>query len=153
MVRRPFDLAAPDNAAPFRILFYSGTILPDLLSRPFYIIFPSTYLWITALHTPLAMLIIITMLSLLFHSGIRKRVFLNLCGGAALHFLLDALQKHVSGNNFWLFPFSWKNFSYGVAWPEDILLLIPVWIILAFITELIVRKREKQLSGLSHLSS
>ena len=28
---------------PFRILFYVGTVLPDLLTRPWYILFADTY--------------------------------------------------------------------------------------------------------------
>ena len=129
LVRRPFDRrASQGKILPLRPLFYLGTILPDILTRPWYILFPITHDWTLCLHTPLGMLLFTGILALFFESSLRKRAFINLSTGVGCHFLLDALQKQVTGNNFWLFPFSWKSVEYGIAYAEDYLDLIPLWI-------------------------
>lgn len=148
LVIRPFDLRA-SNPEQFsiRILFYLGTVLPDLLTRPWYILFPVTKDWTLVFHTPLGMLITSGCIALLFTPRLRKSAFLNLIGGGSLHFLLDSLQKQIYGNNFWLFPLSYKNFEIGIAWAEDFLNLIPLWILLIALLESgqwIMRRKTKR---------
>ena len=148
LVIRPFDLGA-SNSKPFSIwiLFYLGTMLPDLLTRPWYILFPVTKDWTLVFHTPLGMLITSGCIALLFTPHLRKSAFLNLIGGGGLHFLLDSLQKQIYGNNFWLFPLSYKNFEIGIAWAEDFLNLIPLWILLIALLESghwIMRRKTKR---------
>ena len=139
IVRRPYELAQKDkNLMPFRSLFYLGTILPDILTRPFYIIFPATFDWTYPFHTLLGMGLTILLISQFFDASIRKRVFLNLTGGMGLHFLADALQVQIHGNNFWLFPFSWKNFSYGIATASQMITYIPYWIVAIILFEVVI---------------
>ena len=136
VLRRLFDLANGQKPVNhFRILFYIGTVLPDVLTRPFYIILPINIDWTVALHTPLGALLSCSIFALLFEVKIRKIAFLNLTGGAGIHFLLDSLQKQVSGDNFWLFPLSYKDFSFGLMWAGDIIPLIPLWIGLVIMLE------------------
>jgi len=146
LIRRPYELAKHKVGLPFRSLFYLGTILPDILTRPFYIIFPATYNWTFPFHTLLGMGLTTLLLSQFFDAAIRKRAFINLAGGATLHFIVDALQIQIHGNNFWLFPFSWKNFSYGLATAGQMIEYIPYWIIGIIIFEsmvyLIRKKRQ-----------
>jgi hypothetical protein len=145
LVRSPFDLRPSAKILPAaRTLFYLGTLLPDLLTRPWYILFPFTRDWTLFFHTPIGMGITAGFFTLLLASHLRKTAFLNLTGGAALHFLLDSFQKQVNGNNFWLFPFSYKNFSLGFAWAEDFLRFIPLWILLIILLELWIWKRRKK---------
>ena len=136
IIRRPYEIIQKDKTAlPFRSLFYLGTILPDILTRPFYIIFPATYNWTYPFHTLLGMGLTILLISQFFDPSIRKRIFLNLTAGMVLHFLVDALQVQLHGNNFWLFPFSWKNFSYGIATAGQMIEYIPFWIVAIIIFE------------------
>lgn len=136
IVRRPYELARKGKTVfPFRSLFYLGTILPDILTRPLYIVFPATFNWTYPFHTLLGMGLIILIISQLFNSGIQKRVFINLTGGTVLHFIVDALQVQMHGNNFWLFPFSWKNFNYGITTAGKMIEYIPFWILAIIILE------------------
>ncbi|MBN2103738.1 hypothetical protein JW835_06835 [bacterium] len=135
--------------SPFRTLFYIGVILPDILTRPGYILFSGTYDWTVALHTPMGAMMVCCILSFLFEKAIRKRAFLYLTFGALSHFILDALQKQLIYNNYWFFPFSWKSVGWGIAGAGTILEWIPVWLIVILIFEITVwmgRKRKKSLS-------
>ena len=119
LLRRPFDLKKQIWNPNLRILFYVGTILPDILTRPFYILFPSTFSWTVAIHTFAGMFIICALIAFFFEVKIRRQVFVLLISGAAFHFLLDAFQKQLIGNNYWLFPLSWKNFGLGIFWAGE----------------------------------
>ncbi len=111
------------------ILFVVGTMLPDMLSRPFYILFPALHWWVMPLHTPVGMVIVCWMLAGFFQANERRRVFGALAGGVLLHFLLDAPQKHIAAGYFWLFPFSWTTYEWGLWWSEDSIKIVP-WVIL-----------------------
>ena len=136
LIRRPFDVKKADRpAAPFRYMFYFGAILPDILTRPWYIIFPATHDWTVVFHTPFGMILTCALVSLLFESTLRKRIFINLFAGSFGHFLLDALQKKFTGNDYWFFPVSWKSVGYGLAYADQFMDLIPLWIGLVAVLE------------------
>jgi hypothetical protein len=146
LVKRPFDFSRnANNPVPFRILFYFGTILPDILTRPFYILFPITKDWTVPFHTPFGMIVTCALLALLFESSIRGRVFINLLGGAFFHFFLDALQKHLNEGIFWFFPFSWKSGGFQLLWADQIMDFIPLWIGLIIILESCIFLRRKKI--------
>lgn len=134
--RTPELFSSKYGGTPQRILFYMGTMLPDLLSRPWYILFPPLKDWVIAMHTPIGALLSFAILSYFFEPHFRKSAFFNLCGGGALHFFLDAFQKQILGNNFWLFPFSWKDFGFDVFWAGDVIPLVPLWIFLFILIEI-----------------
>jgi len=137
LIKRPFELkSAEKSATAFRIIFYFGTVLPDILTRPFYILFPAIYNWVIFFHTPAGTILASAFVALFFETTIRKKVFINLVTGAGLHLFMDALQKQISGNNFWLFPFSWKDFGFGIAWPGEIMYFIPLWLALVILMEM-----------------
>jgi hypothetical protein len=136
LARRPFEFRNPSaNPVPLRILFYIGVMLPDLMSRPWYILFPALHDWVIAFHTPFGMLVACAFASLLFERRLRKRAFGWLFLGTILHFITDCLQKQVTGNNFWLFPLSWKNFGVGLFWAGEAIPFVPVWIALVLLME------------------
>lgn len=136
LVKRPWDKACSlEHAAAFRILFYFGTILPDITSRALNIAFPSTLKWTLALHTPAGSLLCCIALALLFEPEIRKRAFLNLTGGAALHYFLDTLQYATTPVFFWGFPFTWADSSLHILDAGDIVLFSPVWVFLVVLLE------------------
>jgi hypothetical protein len=137
LIRRPFDFVESAGAVPsLRILFYLGTILPDILTRPWYILFPVTHDWTLPFHTPAGALAACGLLALLFEPGLQKKAFWLLAAGSILHFILDGFQKQIIGNNFWLYPFTWKDFGYGVIWAGEIMRYIPYWLGLVVILEI-----------------
>ena len=123
---------------PAAILFTVGTMLPDLLSRPFYIIFPALHWWVMPLHTPIGVALVCWMVTGLFKKEQRKIVFVALFAGAMFHFLLDAPQKHVVAGYFWLFPFSWTTYEWGLWWSEDSVRIVPFVILLVAFVEIIL---------------
>lgn len=148
VVNRPFELSKnKKNVFPFRIILYVGTILPDILTRPWYIMFPATKPWTACLHTPFCVLLVCGLIALFFEPAIQKRVFYYLSIGAALHFFLDSFQHHIIGSNYLLFPFSWRHVGYGLFSPGEIIPLIPLWIVIILIMEIAInlyKKSKKQ---------
>lgn len=121
-------------------LFLFATTLPDLATRPLYIILPQSYWFLKPLHTPLGLLLLCFALSGLFAQQARNRVFLLLLAGCALHLLLDLFQKHLHGGYPLLFPLSWETFEIGLLWPAQTLYFIPVWFFVIFM--IIMRRRS-----------
>ncbi len=118
-------------------LFYLGVILPDVLTRPVNILLPPLYWFVRPLHTPLALTMVCLLLSYFFAETVRRKVFLSLIFGAYFHLVLDLFQKAIGPAYPWLFPFSWRSFQIGLFWPEDSLVLLPVWGLLGIV--LVVR--------------
>lgn len=135
--RGPAFFSSKPSQIHGRILFYIGTMLPDLLSRPWYILIPPLKDWVIALHTPMGALLTFAIFTHFFEPRFRRLAFLNLCGGGGLHFFLDAFQKQILGNNFWLFPFSWKDFGFDVFWVGDVIPFVPLWIFLFIVIEIL----------------
>ena len=138
-----YILKTPSRWSRFRVPFYLGAILPDLLSRPFYILYPPATYIVYSLHTPVISAVICLLIAQFFEGEIRSRVRTNLLLGITLHYGLDLLQKHVIVPYFWFFPFSWKTFELGLFWPEDSLQLVPVWISLVLIIEVILQVKKR----------
>ena len=130
-----YFILRPKIFARYRVIFYLGTILPDLISRPIYILFPKIVDYTIATHTPVFSLLVCLLLTQLFAQKIQRVVFLYLACGGALHFLLDILQRHLATGYTLLFPFSWKSFEIGLVWPEQTVTLIPFWIAAIIIFE------------------
>ena len=134
-----YFLTRPRFFQRFRILFYLGTILPDILARPVHILFPELYLYSVAIHTPIFMFIVTLLFGELVHPSISKQAMLYLCAGIMLHFFLDLFQKHLTAGYYWFFPFSWTSFEVGLFWPEAPVRLIPMWLLLVLGIELVLR--------------
>ncbi len=111
-------------------IFLLGALLPDLLTRPVYILWPGAYWFVKPVHTPVGIVLSCLAVSGLFVARQRKRVFLWLTAGAFLHLFLDLFQRHLVGGYALAFPFSWKSWEIGWIWPEQTLFLLPVWLML-----------------------
>ena len=111
-----------------------GTVLPDLVTRPLYIVLPQLYWFIKPLHTPIGIVLVCLLLSGFFVKHHRNRVFIYLLAGSALHLMFDLLQRHMHGGYPIFFPFSWAPWEFGVLWPEETLYFMPMWVgIIAFV--------------------
>jgi hypothetical protein len=156
LIRRPLEIRRKDSlSVPLRILFYIGTIFPDILTRPWYILFPASHDWTFPLHTPIGALLACGLLALLFEPAIRKRAFAFLTAGAGLHFLLDIFQKQTVGGYTLLFPVSWKQFTLGLFRPRQFMTAIPLWIGLVVLLEIgmhLFRKRASWYPSTSNKS-
>ncbi len=139
-----YILKIPDRWARFRIPFYLGALLPDLISRPWIILYPPSSFLVYSLHTPLMTAIVCLIIAQFFEDNIRSQVRVNLLLGVALHYSLDIFQKYLTVGYHWLFPFSWKSFGLDLFWPEDSVRFVPLWIGLILITEAVLQYRKRQ---------
>lgn len=114
---------------PILLLFIIGTILPDVLSRTFMIIFPQLKWFFHAFHTPIVIILFTLLFSLIFEKSLRLIVFKYVLLGAFFHCLLDFFQTGVSDTAYlWFFPFSATyDFRIGIFWAEDTLVLTPLF--------------------------
>lgn len=140
-------------AAPFwgrtsvRLLFWTGVLLPDLLTRPFYILFPPAFWPVMPMHTPIGYLCAVGLLVQVFaERHLRKTAFWSLSAGGLLHFALDALQRHIGDGYHWLFPLSWCSYSEGLFWPEDSLQVLPWCVGVIILNELWFRTQRAKTS-------
>jgi hypothetical protein len=134
----------PDRYARHRAAFYLGTIIPDILSRPIYIIRAELFPYTVGIHTPVFLAAFCLLLSQFFSETIRAGICRFLLAGVGLHLLLDLLQSHLFGGYFWLFPFSWRSFEIGLFWPETLLSFAPLWIIMILLSELVIRLKKRK---------
>jgi len=108
--------------------FLVGAVLPDILTRPFTILWPGSFWWTMPLHTPLGLLLVCAAFAFLHRPAARASVFLNLGAGSLVHVALDLFQAHLAGSYFLFFPFSWRSIEVDLIWPETTLYLLPLWI-------------------------
>jgi hypothetical protein len=128
-----------------RVLFYIGALLPDVLSRPFYILWPALSPFTVALHTPIFVLLFVLFIAQWFTAPLRPLVRATLLSGCALHFLLDIFQKHIDGGYLLLFPFSWRFTDFGLFWPEATTQFAPWLLVVIIVIEGIWTLGQKQL--------
>jgi hypothetical protein len=91
-----YILKAPNRWSLFRVPFYIGALLPDLLTRPLQIVFPPLGKAVYSLHAPISVVLFCFLLAQFFKKDIRAGVRTNLLLGSFLHFGLDLLQKKQS---------------------------------------------------------
>ncbi len=130
-----------------RALFYLGALLPDLLARPIYILFPKLFFFTVAIHTPAFMIIVTLLFSEFFPGKSRSAAATWLFAGIMLHFMLDFFQRHLLTGYYWLFPFSWRSFELPLFWPETPVRFIPLWIALIAATEAALFLRKRRLTA------
>lgn len=119
--------------ATLRLAILTGVLLPDLLTRPFYIIWPQTYEFVRPLHTPFTYAIACWMLTQLFASrSLRRVIFTGWLLGGLLHFAADALQQQFLKPYLWLFPICRCETHWGLFGPEASLDVLPVTLLLTF---------------------
>ncbi len=126
-----------------RLFFYIGVLLPDLLSRPFHILNPKWQPFTLAVHTPVFMFVFCLLFAELFSPPLRREVRLYTFAGSLLHFGLDLLQRHIGSGYFWLYPFSWNSFEWGLFGPEASVSFVPLWIIIILISEWVIRRQSR----------
>ncbi len=139
IVRRTSEIAQHKIYIPQTYtMFYLGSILPDLIVRPFTMVFHSrgVYWFLSPTHLPLGLVLLCYIIAMCFHKSHRKKFFGLLMLGSGLHCFLDVLQKHLtSGDYHWFFPFSWKTFSLQLFWPSDSILALPFLLVIFIILE------------------
>lgn len=128
----------------FLVIYLLGAILPDIVTRPFMIIFPQVSNFFHAFHTPTALILIVLLLSLFFESEIRPKVFKLLALGTLTHLFLDLFQNGVGDRGYsWFFPFSYYDFRIGLFWPEDSISILPLVISIFIVDYFVSRKSQK----------
>ena len=125
------------------VVFLLGACLPDLATRPFYIIYPKLFWYVMPAHTPLGLLVLCFGLSGFFIAAQRKQVVLTLASGCTLHLLRDLLQRHMHGGYVLLFPFSWVIFEFGLFRSEISFYFLPLWLLLAGLMVWRMKRKNK----------
>ncbi|HNW58055.1 MAG TPA: metal-dependent hydrolase [bacterium] len=141
-------LARPGRWRQVRLPFFLGAILPDIISRPIYILNPRWQGYTVALHTPLFALLCGLLLAEGMAPALRRGARLALSAGILLHFALDLMQCHLGAGYYWFFPFSWKSFELGWIWPEATVCWIPLWLgTMAVVEAVLWWRRTRRLSA------
>lgn len=109
-------------------LLYLGAILPDLFSKPPTILFSASWVYWLSMptHTPLGTMLLCYLVAMQLEEKERPLGLALLGAGAALHYVMDLIQTHVSsGAYYYFFPLSWKTFHIPLFWPSDSVLAVP----------------------------
>lgn len=123
-----------------KLSFLTGVLLPDLLTRPFYILFPVTHDFVMPMHTPIGYTVACWLIVQLFADyALRKTVLAGLLAGGVLHFAADALQIQFLGSYQWLFPLCRCDVRWGLFWPEAPVDWLPVTVAVAVAACSVVR--------------
>lgn len=129
--------------ATLRLTFLTGFLLPDLLTRPFYIIWPATYDFIMPMHTPIAYALVCWLITQLFADrNLRRTVMTGLFAGGLLHFAADALQRQFLTGYNWLFPICRCEWRWGLFTPEEPVRWLPLTVVTATLFVTIARGRQ-----------
>lgn len=124
-------------------IFLAGSIVPDLLTRTFYLfVSGQVYYYVYPLHTPFGLFFA----ALLCAQFFRKRLlfFKWFSLGILFHLFLDLLQKKIYPDGYsWLFPFSAQSFHIPLFWPHESLFILPFLLIPACIIVLIKKIKRK----------
>jgi hypothetical protein len=123
-------------------LYYLGTILPDLLTRPFTILYPPSRAYVAPLHSPFCCVLASVVLARAFAPPLRARAFKLLAVGAIFHQLLDLIQKQIGDGYCIFFPFSAHGPTAGLLWPDQTLWLSPALVLVALALAWRERKNE-----------
>ena len=126
--------------------FIIGGILPDILTRIPTMLHEGSYWYVVSFHTPLVQVIVCYLIAMCFKIEYRRSVFLWLYCGVVFHFLPDALQRHMGKGYSWFFPFYFDSYQWGLFWPEESLLFVPILLLLWLLVYSgdVFKKRKKQ---------
>lgn len=126
------------------VIYLLGALLPDIVTRPFMIMFPSLRHFFHAFHTPIALALVILLISLYFEETIRLKIIKLLTYGTLTHLFLDMFQASVGERGYgWLFPFSYWDFNFGLFWPEDSVTVLPLVIGVFFVDFILSLRKNK----------
>lgn len=139
--------AALKPRQPLRLAFLLGVLLPDLLTRPVYILFPGTDAFVMPLHTPIGYAIACWLIvQAADQRGLRRDIMRGLMTGGLLHFALDALQRQFDRGYEWMFPICRCQTTWGLFWPETSVDWLPITIIVAALLSVALRNRTTRYS-------
>jgi hypothetical protein len=121
------------RAKKYMSFFMIGAILPDIFTRIPTLLYEGAYWYVVFFHTPLLQILVCYLIAMCFKIEYRKPIFFWLYCGVVFHFLPDALQRHMGRGYSWFFPFYFDSYQWGLFWPEESLLFVPVlallWVI------------------------
>lgn len=141
-----------------RYIFALGCILPDLIDKsiPYSISFLYTYgVYLGLLekndfyfpsfeflHSPFCLIILIYIISQLFHEEYRKNIFILIAIGTLIHLILDMIQGNSCGIGYlWYFPFSLdKSDILTLFYDEQTVPLVPIFLITFIMVKIIHNK-------------
>ena len=124
----PFKKWKPNYIDYPHLLF--GAILPDIITRPIFILFPETFDYVGLLHTPFSLFIICLLIATFFKNHERKKIFLNQYLGSVFHLFLDFFQIHLLPCNYLLFPFLFDAYGINLFGVNDSLKALPVLVVI-----------------------
>lgn len=125
------------------LIYLFGAMLPDLLTRPFMILYPPIRYFVNVLHTPVALVLVIYLIAQYFEDSIRNKVMKLLALGTFTHLFLDLFQNSIQYRGYsWFFPFTFWDFRIGLFWPEDSVSYLPITLAV-FVIDVVMTYRAK----------
>ncbi|GAB4343819.1 MAG: hypothetical protein Kow0037_32190 [Calditrichia bacterium] len=101
---------------PFHVpLLLTGAVLPDYLREGLKLFLPMKFHGFThTFHSFIGISLVALFLAALFRVEDRKRVFLSIWAGQAIHLFLDSLQGHLGGGRlYWFLPW-FKSIEFNL---------------------------------------
>jgi len=127
--------------------FVFGNILPDITTRPAFLLFPKTFDYVFFIHTPFVMLLISALIATFLNSNVRLKAGIFMFTGSIMHMVLDHFQSHIFYPNYWFFPIYNEPSGIDLYGVDSSLTMLP-YLFFVFIVVLIYSCRsKKQLSG------
>lgn len=143
-------LGRPLRRWDLRWLFL-GAVLPDLVARvvgsavaslPFLepLRVPPVPLYLGLLHTPFSVLLLL--LAVAVFARDRREAVAGMLFGAALHFVLDLLQRSYGGGLSMLYPVDLRRFGFDAVWYENPATYVVVPVFAVYLIALATRRED-----------
>ena len=125
-----------------------GLVLPDLLSRPYWIIGPGYFFTAHYFHTPFACFLQTLVLSCFFAPGHRNMAFRAITLGWVFHQSFDLFQRSLDPDYYYLFwPLLTRPFRIGLFWAGNWPYVAGATVLFAVITSQWFRRWIKNLKN------
>jgi hypothetical protein len=108
-------------------LLVIGTFLPDFASKGFFWVLDAGEDFAHGTHSILGVVLVSYLAALFIEESIRRPGFFLLTAGGLIHILVDLIKCYLgNGAVALLLPFSAKSYEFGLVYPENVVLLLPL---------------------------
>lgn len=127
----------------YRLLIFTGTIFPDIISKPFQFFSSTLYNFSLPIHSPLVVLFAAFVLTRFIYINNKQTSFYTLAVFSMFHIFLDNLQQGLNPGYQTFFPFSLKRYGLNIVSSEMYLYLMIIMVVLSVTLELYFYVKNK----------